>query len=300
MSSSVLVVDSFRPRKAAQSLRAYFDDRFAPASSGRFVWDYWEVPDQYRLLRTPAHAFFPRRAYEDFHRSLVLWGRENLGCHDISPPWLSCYVEGCGQELHGDLPHGPWAFVYSLTSWESRKFSGGETLLLKDEILDYWNRFRSGRGLEHGGIFRSYPARFNRLLVFDPRVPHGVKRLQGGVHDVREGRLVIHGWFVQPRPFIEGSLSPRALSQAVAELGGALDPVLGSGAPVNGVLSLRMNIPRSGKIRDLRALTDSLRSGDPRQCQAIRAAVRGFFRNYDVGKQRGSSRVTLPLIFETS
>jgi len=41
--------------------------------------------------------------------------------------------------------------------------------------------------------------------VFDPRIPHGVRTVTG-THDPREGRLVIHGWFVQPRPFIRGPL----------------------------------------------------------------------------------------------
>lgn len=42
------------------------------------------------------------------------------------------------QELHADNPHGPWAFVLSLTQWEGRPFSGGETLILQPHVLDYW------------------------------------------------------------------------------------------------------------------------------------------------------------------
>jgi len=76
----------------------------------------------------------------------VHWGRATLGCHDVSPPWLSLYVEGCRQELHGDLPHGPWAFVFSLTNWRQRTFRGGETLLVRDEVLDFWHDFASVRG----------------------------------------------------------------------------------------------------------------------------------------------------------
>ena len=116
VSRSVIIVDGFAPEAAA--LRRTFDDRFADPRStraDRFVWDYWHVPGQYTALRTPAWTYFPARIYEAFHRRLVAWGRERLGCHDISPPWLSLYVDGCRQELHGDLPHGPWAFVFSLT-----------------------------------------------------------------------------------------------------------------------------------------------------------------------------------------
>ena len=60
----------------------------------------------------------------------------------------SCYVDGCRQNLHTDSPHGPFAFVLSLTDWEGRRFSGGETEILQPLVLDYWRRFDSGTGME--------------------------------------------------------------------------------------------------------------------------------------------------------
>ena len=145
VSRTVVIVDRFAPE--AEALRATFDERFAEPRStraDRFVWDWWHVPGQYTALRTPAWTYFPKRVYEAFHRRLVAWGRETLGCHDISPPWLSLYIDGCRQELHGDLPHGPFAFVFSLTHWRGRVFTGGETLLVRDEVLDFWHDFRIG------------------------------------------------------------------------------------------------------------------------------------------------------------
>jgi|AntRauTorckE5430_2_1112549.scaffolds.fasta_scaffold132825_1 hypothetical protein len=48
--------------------------------------------------------------------------------NSITPPWLSCYVEGHEQRLHTDPAHGPWAFVLSLTPDEvAEAMSGGET-----------------------------------------------------------------------------------------------------------------------------------------------------------------------------
>jgi hypothetical protein len=150
---SILTVSSFSPE--ARSLRSHFEERFAnphDASSGRFVWDYWHVPQQYTVLRTPAYHFFAPQVYQAFHERLVLWGRRTLGCHDISPPWLSCYVDGCRQEFHSDLPHGPWAFVFSLTPWSKRQFTGGETLLLQDEMMNYWSHLDRFKGLEENQI----------------------------------------------------------------------------------------------------------------------------------------------------
>jgi len=45
---------------------------------------------------------------------------------------------------------------------------------------------------------------FDRLTVFDARLPHGVSRVEGE-RDPRGGRLVLHGWFTEPAPFSEGS-----------------------------------------------------------------------------------------------
>jgi len=300
MSKSVLVVDDFAPQ--ARDLRAAFDARFADprkAGSDRFVWDYWHVPGQYTVLRTPAYVYFPPKAYAAFHRRLVAWGRENLGCHDVSPPWLSCYVEGCRQELHGDLPHGPYAFVWSLTRWSKRVFSGGETLLVRDEILDYWRGFTSTRSLEEPGILREIPAKWNRLVVFDPRVPHGVRRVTG-THDPREGRLVVHGWFVSPRPFFEGPLPRRAVAAAIDEISSAVAPFVEAGLPVAGALTLRFEVTPSGAPRAIRALADTTRTAaelEPERRRLVRAVLdRAAKLRYP--RARGATRVTIPLVFE--
>jgi hypothetical protein len=299
---AVHVVDRFA--KEARALRAHFDERFADpraATAGRFVWDYWNVPGQYTALRTPAWTYFPTELYESFHRRLVAWGRRNLGCHDISPPWMSCYIEGCVQHLHGDLPHGPWAFVLSLTDWESRVFRGGETLLVRDEVLEFWSRFVSVRSVEEGDVLRAIEPKFNRLTVFDPRIPHGVREVRG-THDPREGRLVIHGWFVQPRPCIEGPLSIRQLATRTASLEDVVARALGSGLDVAGLLSLRIRVAASGAVTGVKVLSDTTRvvvADEPhrrRLVKALRDAVRGWsFR-----PQSGPSEVTLPLVFERS
>ena len=299
---SILTVDSFS--KQATDLRASFEKRFADPrspSSDRFVWDYWHVPGQYTVLRTPAYHFFPKKIYDTFHNQLVWWGRRNLGCHDVSPPWLSCYVDGCKQELHGDLPHGPWAFVYSLTPWKQRKFRGGETILLKEEILTYWQGFQSSRSLEAENIFTSVPALFNRLTVFDPRIPHGVREVRG-VNDVLEGRIVIHGWFVQPRPFVEGPLAPRDLQSVIDDLSGMLGELFAEGLEIQGTLSLRFEISAGGKVGPITVLSNALRHprGDTRIEKALLKHISAFLRQASFKKRALPSSVTLPLVFEAN
>ena len=298
-SRDVLIVDRFAPEAAP--LRHVFDARFADPRStraDRFVWDYWHVPGQYTALRTPAWTYFPRAIYEPFHQRLVAWGRETLGCHDVSPPWLSNYVEGCRQELHGDLPHGPWAFVFSLTHWRERSFRGGETLLVRDEVLDFWHDFASVRGVEEGELIRAIEPQFGRLTVFDPRIPHGVREVRG-THDPREGRLVIHGWFVQPRPFVRGALTTRALTVQIGGLTERLGRMLGD-LPIAGLLSFAFEVDRRGGVSDVRVLSDTTRvpRTDERARKQLVRRVREDIAGWRFGVQRGGSRVTLPLVFE--
>jgi hypothetical protein len=302
---NVLKIDGFAAE--AKAMRAHFEERFAEprsADSGRFVWDYWHVPGQYTALRTPAYHYFPAKLYRAFHERLVLWGRRNLGCHDVSPPWLSCYVDGGRQEFHSDLPHGPWAFVYSLTPWETRKFIGGQTLLLQPEMLDYWrnlDRFAGTHGgMEEAEILQEIEPRFNRLTVFDPRIPHGVRRVEN-VWDPRQGRLVIHGWFMQPRPFIEGPLRRASLQRWIDRLGPELDQAFPTGMPVRGILSLRFSVDAMGAVSGIKPLSNTLVAidGDEQAAPAVLKTVRTLLKRASFGSQRGLSEVTLPIILSS-
>lgn len=296
---AIRTIDSFF--KEAAALRTHFESRFKnprETRTDRFVWDYWHVPGQYTNLRTPAYAFFPQKVYRRFHEQLVHWGRANLGCHDVSPPWLSLYVEGCHQELHGDVPHGPWAFVYSLTPWQTRSFLGGETLLLKESLLDYWSR-PVPRGLERGDIFDSIEPRFNRLTVFDPRIPHGVSRVSG-THDPLEGRLVVHGWFVEPRPFIVGPLKEEHLQSEIQRLLAYLGENWPDGLFVQGLFSLNFKVLRNGKVSELKVLSNQVRgpSEGGEDLKGLIQWIKKAVSTFDFRAQRAQSSVTLPIVFE--
>ena len=296
----LLVVDKFAAEACA--LRDHFDARFADprrATADRFVWDLWNVPGQYTALRTPAWQYFPQKIYDAFHQRLVWWGRRTLGCHDVSPPWLSCYVNGCEQRLHGDLPHGPVAFVFSLTNWATRNFRGGETLVLRDEVLDFWRGFVSARAVEEPEVLDEVPAKFNRLVAFDPRLPHGVRRVDGSM-DPTEGRLVIHGWFVQPRPFIEGPLPGKALSFAIEAVTAAISPELEAGLPLAGLLSLGFQVTAAGKVTALKTLADTTRTIPEAAAgrRRLLSLARKALEKHVFPKRARPSRVTLPLLFE--
>lgn len=104
----VMIEDQFEPR-LTRDLRRHVDGRFSSplnANVERFVWDYWHVPGQYTLCRTPCEAFFPEHLYSALENAIIEYGETKLGCRGISPMWLSYYVDGCRQEFHTDSPHG--------------------------------------------------------------------------------------------------------------------------------------------------------------------------------------------------
>ncbi|MGE0762925.1 MAG: 2OG-Fe(II) oxygenase [Bdellovibrionales bacterium] len=290
-----LIQDNFF--SAAQGLRRHFDRQFAKPSQthqARFVWDYWHVPNQYSLLRTPAFHYFPKGLYQRWHRQLVQWGREVLGCHDISPPWLSCYIDGCEQELHADHPHGPWAFVFSLTPTKERGFSGGETCLLRPEVLRDWAHASGDSPTESDQLLAKIDPRFNRLVVFDPRLPHGVRRVQG-TRDPRQGRLVMHGWFVQPRPFFTGPLRETQVQQVLGE---GLERYGKSVADMSvaGYVSLRLQIGMNGRVSRVKPLTNTLVGMAP-EVSRTHALLKRQIMTWRFPKARKGTHLTLPVRF---
>ncbi|GAQ82551.1 hypothetical protein KFL_001150120 [Klebsormidium nitens] len=292
---------------SAEELREHFDSRFAEPRQirmDRFVWDYWHVPNQYTLIRTPAEDFFPRTLYESLEDALLSYGENKLGCRSISPVWLSYYVDGCSQELHADNPHGPWAFVLSLTDWERRRFSGGETMILQPHVLDYWRGFEARRGMELEDLVTQVEPDFNRLTVFDPRLPHGVRPVRG-TQDPREARLVLHGWFTEPTPFFTGALEEH---EAVASLNAALEPLfeeVATFSPSTGTTTVRLTISGStGAVTDLEWLTDTLievPGGDEPGAvrdQVQRTIVRHLGGATFPTSDKGDTYLTMPFVFD--
>jgi hypothetical protein len=187
-----------------------------------------------------------------------------LGCGSVSPPWFSYYVDGCVQELHADVPHGPWAYVFSLTRWEERGFSGGETELLRPESLDFWRNFDSGRDLEAVDMVERIPSHFNQLTVFDARIPHGVRMVRG-THDPLDSRVVLHGWFKYPELTASAELQDEkslvALKLASASVAQRLEEV----DSLAGMVTARVEFGRDGGAEEARILSNTLVStaGDP-------------------------------------
>lgn len=301
-----LVEGFFEPSLAA-SLRATYDAHFEEprqAHPMRFVWDYWHVPGQYTLHRTQAANYFEPDAFEALTDALTAYGQEALGCRTITPPWLSFYIDGCEQQMHADVPQGPFAYVVSLTRWEERSFCGGETAILQPSVLDYWRGFDSSAGLERTDLVEEVPARFNQLVVFDARLPHGVRRVEG-VRDPREARLVLHGWFTAPEPHFEGALDEEAINAGLAP---PLGRVAMAPPSMTGLLSVRLRVGSDGSVARLELLADTL-VADPSQLRGseapsaararVLAAIAIELRAATFAPcDDGETMITLPLVFD--
>lgn len=294
-----LVHKKFYPK--AKNLRQEFEENFKDSKSThpkRFVWDFWYDEDQYHLIRTPAYHYFSAKLYQDFHSYLVQWGRENLGCHDISPPWLSYYVDGCYQKLHSDVPHGPWAFVYSLTP-DRKEFKGGETLILKPETLDFWSGYGQSDRREYKNFVDIIPSMMNQLVVFDPRFPHGVTEVKG-TRDPMKSRLVVHGWFVNPRPYVVGGLSTKDVQKSMDPVFENLNSVLSQIDLLDGTISLRLQVSPGGQVTQYKVLTNTLVSlaAAPGDIRYFEKEIKTLLLNTKFIKTKKSSSITLPLIFK--
>jgi hypothetical protein len=284
-----------------RKLRQEFVENFKNAKDShqkRFVWDFWYDEDQYHLIRTPAYYYFTRKVYQQFHSHLVQWGRENLGCHDISPPWLSYYVDGCYQKLHSDVPHGPWAFVYSLTP-NTAAFKGGETLILKPQTLNYWNNYKQSQDYEYKSFVDTISSKMNQLIVFDPRFPHGVTEVKG-TRDPLKSRLVMHGWFVNPRPYVTGGLSTTQVQKSVQAGFENLNSVLQQMDLIDGTVSVRLDVSPNGQVRKYKVLTNTLVSLSNKSEDVLyfNKQLKQLFTNTQFVRSRKESKITLPLIFK--
>jgi hypothetical protein len=294
----ILIVDRFS--KNASRLRSHFEDRLGDphsADNSRFVWDYWYVKDQYILHRTPAYHFFPEKTYLSFHNELITWGRSQLGCWDISPPWLSYYVSGCRQELHADVPHGPWAFVMSLTTNYNSAFTGGETLLLKPEVLTYWKGFGSQTNRERDSFIDLIEPKMNRLIVFDPRLPHGVREVRG-TQDPLEGRLVIHGWFTEPKTYIDGYLPGKICEKILNEAFLQVQDTLSQEPLFSGTVSIQVSVSPSGRIQSLRFATNTLITTDGEIPANFNKKLLQIYRILNFPRAKGPTKMTIPLVFQ--
>ena len=295
----LMIVDNFLPREFAAAMRADIDSHFATPYKHRpdthQVWNFWYVPQTYTYLRTQPERVIQRASVEHFMGALRAWSSETLGLARLSWPYLSFYINGCRQGLHNDAQNGRFAFVYSLTR-DERRSTGGETIVLRrgDPFLRNLRKATAGTAL-----YELIEPRFNRLVVFDDRMVHGVQLVEGSMDPV-EGRFVLHGHIEESAPIVTGPLPPE---QVLLGLRCALEPFDKEHADqarhYDGPLVLRFTISPDGRVGSLRVILDRVfaeREGDV-GWSAISGKLVERLRAVVFPAGAGETIVTLPLRF---
>lgn len=297
MQDGYLIVEQFYD--AADALRAGFEAHFANPHAHSFdhqVWNYWYVPDTYTYLKTSPAKVLPEQPLTRFLTRLNQWAVSTLGLCTRLPPWLSLYVNGCGQALHNDALAGQMGYVYSLTRWDRRTFTGGETLLQRPG--HYWQTDRIRTSGAGQSFFTKVPSLFNQLLLFDDRIIHGVQAVQGTM-DPLQGRVVLHGHLKADVVAVAGPLPPDAAMKAA---GSALEEVgrlVREAAPfVHGFMTLRLAIDPAGTVTGVRPLLDRLLPPTPdvERVDQFRRAVIDRLSGVAFPKADGPSELTLPVV----
>jgi hypothetical protein len=253
--------DDFLLDHEAEALRAPIDLHFSePHLHGfdtHFVWNYWYVPGLYTYLRALPESVIPYDLVASFHDVLTRFASDTLGLANVTWPILSLYVDGCGQGIHNDSHNGRFGYVYSLT--QDRQGRGGETIVFKEG-----DPFRSRlRTPDAGtGLYDLVPPVFNRLVLFDDRMPHGVQRVEGTM-DPTDARIVLHGHISEAGPIVEGPLPGGVVEAARAD---ALDAALAAfpetGPLHHGPLCVRLEIASLGHVSECRVLVHRVARSD--------------------------------------
>ena len=296
-STPYLIIDDFLPHDEAVAMRRHIDAHFADPHNHRpdrhQVWNYWHVPGLYTYLRTLPEKVIEPALVERFKRGLTIWSEYMLGLGHVAGPYLSLYVDGCEQRLHNDSANGRFGFVYSLTN-DERKTTGGETLLLKEGDL-----FRSNMGNPSAGsgLLDLIEPRFNRLTLFDDRMPHGVQRVEGSMNPV-EGRFVLHGHISESGPMAEGPLEAAAAARAVYDsIGPLLSDIQRKHVLHHGPLVLKIAIEPDGSVAGIDRLVDRLARADGNSAGVVVGQVIQIIRAMRFPEAEAATELTLPLLF---
>ncbi|MEO7655076.1 MAG: hypothetical protein ABIS23_05265 [Sphingomicrobium sp.] len=287
------VVDDFLPEEVAFALRSDIDAHFADPgvhNADHQLWNYWYVPESYTYLRTNPEKVISQDKMDAFVQALSRWAAVNLGFASVTWPFLSLYVPGCSQVLHNDSTNGRMGFVYSLTR-NDRKTIGGETIVMQDKDLfrAYLDQAAAGSAL-----FDRIEPRFNRLVLFDDRVPHAVQRVEGSMDPV-EGRFVLHGHISEAGVIAQGGLHA---DQVKAVTDAAMRDLRQRASPsVKGPLVVRLTISAHGSVDGIRPILDRLASSENEETGLLRDAVMDTLSAARFPTTTAATTANVPLIF---
>lgn len=287
------VVQEFFDR--AGEMRASLDSRFRDPYRNGIKWDYFCDPQVYTYLRTDARSALSTDLFDQFLLQLRSWCLENLGLVPKGPPTLHLMVDGCRLGLHSDFHNGALGYVFSLTHWDRRRFSGGETLLLRDGIPSYKKHHVDGDVL-----YELVPARFNQLLVFDDRLVHATPVIEGSMDPV-EGRIALVGHIVAGSPIVDGHLPSQDTREVVLRTLRTLKEKLKTHQAVQGTITFRLLVSAAGRVRSATVLADTLVTPSTgyemsEEVEIARGLIEQTLMEMMLPRSAGESSVAVPIL----
>jgi hypothetical protein len=152
------------------------------------------------------------------------------------------------------------------------------------------------------GFYEAIEPRFNRLVIFDDRLPHAVDRVDGPMDPV-EGRFVLHGHLSEAGPVVTGALPANAVLEPIVD---AVRSLFSDGSPTaafyHGPLVLRLSINPGGSVKDCDVLLDRVMHRDPNEVgwENLRARLINRLSELKYPQAGGETIVLQPLIFNGS
>ena len=177
--------------RCAADIDAHFANPGEHRAATHQVWNYWHVPGSYTYLRTSPEKVIAREKVEEFVEALEDLGGGQLGLCAASPgPSSACMCRAARRRCTMIRP------------------TGARLCLFADPQRPPDDRRRDDRRCRTAtcsapssterpqarDLFDLVEPRFNRLTLFDDRIPHAVPARRRPMDPI-EGRFVLHGHF---------------------------------------------------------------------------------------------------------
>jgi hypothetical protein len=302
LGAPIIVVDDFLPAELASAMRRDIDAHFAEPNAHQpetqQVWNYSFISRRDAHLRTLPERVIGRPLVDAFHQRLRSWSVTTLGMAGVTWPDLSLYIAGCREEPHNDALTGRFGFVYSLTRNERRTI-GGETVVWRESDPFRTNLARPSSGAT---FYESIEPIFNRLVVFDDRLPHSVERVDGAM-DPLESCLVLQGHLSEAGAIVEGARTGDIVTAPARDLLRRLRVELAAEAALyHGPLALRLTIDATGTVARCEVIADRVMHPDAghAEWEPLRAKLVEAFRSLKFPPAEGSSVLIQPVVFGSS
>jgi len=120
------------------------------------------------------------------------------------------------------------------------------------------------------------------------------------VHNPLRGRLVVHGWFVHPEPFVIG---PHDIKEVTDALNSELPRILTALKPAvwpSGILTFELGIKKNGAVSTVKVKTNSLvlpPSADVAKSDILKPML-AYLKKIRLPVARGFSKLILPIVLD--